>query len=484
MARSRLHVTAGIGLAALSVGHARADIDWLAPHPPEVSEVTLIDGVGAEPVIERGAAPFVPSNRPIVYFPMASSGKNCSNPYGFPLWRSEWQPNRRDVAGRPNALTGIFNRVNTAWDQGYRRFLFHRFGGDQGGGSYSAAQWWTFSAERRWWYMRDDDDPETGVPMGLTAFIAQKKAEDPTAEFYIYLGFILLKVDSLIQDEPPFTLTNAYYSTCDPRGEDPLDLIPEDIGSYTSRTMCLNNDDDIGRSNQLWLTLGAFIEMGFDGAYFDALGAGRGNGALCAAELATLPQYAQRGFTMGVEPIPTRRENRVDLPIDHTHRQAPSMSNYRYVSHRMDLNNDGLGNPDWDLRGTGAESAVVLRHHDWADDTGFGSAPPPYELNIQRFYQLVRHGYTPMAFEWKPETTNEAMALIMDFGEPTCRADITFDGIVDSEDVVLFIQHFLDPPEPVRGKLGLYHADYHDDDLLDINDVDSFIDAYLRGCNG
>ncbi|MEM7756437.1 MAG: hypothetical protein AAF297_12490, partial [Planctomycetota bacterium] len=307
-------------------------------------------------------------------FPFASQGKSCDNPHGFPRWRQRWDPNPKDPALRPDAITGIFSRINEKWDKGYRRFMFHRFGGDQWGASYSNAQWWTFTEEQRNWFMRDDYDPATGLPMGLKAFIAEKRLEDPNAEFHIYLGFIMLSVDSLIQEEAPFSTTMARYAECDPGGADPHNLIPEDIMNYESRTICIGGDDDVGRTNQLWLTLGAYVEMGFNGAYYDALGTGSGDGSFCAADLALLPQYRDVGFKMGVEPMPAHRVRGDKLPITESLNQAPSVSTWRYLSHRIKARNDGV-HPDWDINGTGAEASIILRETDWAEDPSVNGDP-------------------------------------------------------------------------------------------------------------
>ena len=418
----------------------------------------------------------------MVMFPFASHGKNCNNPHGFPNWRKRWDANPKDPAERPIALTGIMNRIQRKWDKGYRRFMFHRFGGDQAGGSYSNAQWWTFTEEQRFWFMRDDFDPDSGVPMGLKAFIAEKKAEDPNAEFHIYLGFVMLAVDSLIQEEAPFSKTIANYRQCDPAGADPHNLIPDDIMQHRSRTICMSDSDDVGRANQLWLTLGAFIDMGFNGAYYDALGTGNGNGSFCAADLALLPQYLDNGFKMGVEPMPARKEKGKKVPITEALNQAPSVSTWRYLSHRIQARNDGV-RPEWDLNGTGAEAAIILRDTDWAEDPSVNGSADDNLLTIDAFYHLIKAGYTPMTYDHVPGINDDAIAMVMGVGQASCPADITFDGNVDTNDILLFIERFLDTPDPVNGQFGPYHADYHDDNMLDLNDINAFINAFLSGCS-
>ncbi|MEM1186030.1 MAG: hypothetical protein AAGI53_13650 [Planctomycetota bacterium] len=418
----------------------------------------------------------------MVYLPLASSGKACDNPFGFPAWRERWEPNPKDVAQRPDALTGIFRRVDRLWERGYRRFMFHRFGGDQAGGSYSAAQWWTFGEEQRFWFMSDDFDPKHEVPMGLKAYIEQKKAEDPSAEFTIYLGPILYQVDSLIQEEPPYAHTEAAYRECDPLGADPQNLIPDEPTEARMRSMCLGFEDDVGRTNQLWLTLGAFVEMGFDGAYFDALGGNDGGeGASCAGLLAMLEQYAEPGFRMGIEPVSNTKTSDHHAPVSDALVRAPSVSKYRYLDGRIRPRHDGI-HPDWDIRGTGGEASIVIKDVDWSSDPSVGAEPDDNSLTIERLYQLLRHGYTPMVYANNDTLSEEGIAMLTDIGPVTCPADLSFDGNVNTDDILLFIERFVNVPEPINGRLGIYHTDYFDDDMLDLSDVNAFIHAYLAGC--
>jgi len=442
----------------------------------------MLADVNTVAYVGRSAEPFTPSADPMWFIPMASSGKNCDNPHGFPFWRTQWQPDTSDEAERPVALTGVFNTVNRGWDQGYRRFMFHRFGGDQAGGAYSNAQWWTFPEEQRFWYMRDDFDPQTGVPMGMKAFIAQKKAEDPSAEFYIYLGFVMLKVDSLIQEEAPFSETIAHYAECDPTGEDPLELIPEDVHEYDSRSICLEGEDNVGRANQLWLTLGAYVEMGFSGAYYDALGSGEGAGSVCAGDVARLPQYAANGFRMGIEPMAVGRDGQNHYAKHEYLPHAPSVSNYRFLRARVQPKHDRIANPSFDLRGTGAEAAVIIRDTDWEQDASVGARPEGRNLTIERLYQMVRHGYTPMGYASGAPRTVNGIAMVTGVGEAECPADINFDGQVTPDDILTFVDRFLSPVEMVNNQHGLFAGDYQDDDRLDLQDINGFIAAYLNGC--
>jgi hypothetical protein len=479
--------------ALLTSTTAYADsIDWGATEAPPISEHELLPEVFTTPA-GGGEGDFLSSGRlfnvdqrPIYFLPMASSGKNCGNPHGFPHYRTLWEPNPNDPAGRPPAVTGVFRKIDRGWDQGYRRFMLHRFGGDQAGGSYSAAQWWNFPEDQRFWWMREDFDPATGEPMGLKAYISQKKAEDPDAEFHLYLGFIMLKVDSLIQEEAPFSETLANYWACDPMGDDPLNLIPEGLENYQSRSMCMDTGDEVGKMNQLWLTLGAFIDMGFDGAYFDALGSGNGLGAVCAGDIAALPQYADRGFRIGIEPMAVERsKDGRHMPMHENLPAAPSVSNYRFISWRMGVSDrEADWNPEFDLRGTNAEAAVIMRWSDWAEEPGAGENPDGFDLTIDRFFQVVQHGYTPTPQENpRGRQTEEAIALVMDVGEMKCPPDISFDGRVDFNDILLLIDRWRNPPPPVMGTtLGRYHGDYHDDDRLTFADLAVYIRQFSRGC--
>jgi hypothetical protein len=431
LSRHRLHRTAGLALLASTSAYAQS-VDWNAGQTPAVSDTELLPEVFLEASAQgRGAPPFAVDQRPMAYIPLASHGKSCSNVEGFPYWRTLWEPDPKDAGQRPPALYKLFDTIDSEWDKGYRRFMLHRFGGDQGGGLYASAQWWTFDENARNWFLRDDYGERSGVPMGLAAYIAQKKAIDPDVEFYIYLGPELYKVDSLLQEEAPYTKTAAWYSECDPLGEDPKNLIPDDIDNYELRLMCLTGDpkQDTKNANQLWLTLGAFLQMGFDGAYFDALGGGNDYGAICAGDIGRLPQYADRGFRIGIEPMAVDVVNKKHVPQTEMAMEAPSISNYRFLGWRIGVTeNAAEWKPEWDLRGTGHEAAIIIHDRDWSTDRSAGASPDDGLLTIDRFYQLVQHGYTPAPRPTLGSPTDDAVALVMGVGEPRARPTSTSTG--------------------------------------------------------
>ncbi len=486
LSRHRLPHAAGLCILATTSAYAQP-VDWNADRAPAVSATELLPEVSLEvSPLGRGAPPFAPDQRPISYLPLASNGKSCSNIEGFPFWRTLWEPDPRDAGQRPPAIYRLFETIDNQWNKGYRRFMLHRFGGDQGGGLYSSAQWWTFDENARNWFLRDDYADRSGVPMGLTAYIAQKKAIDPDAEFYIYLGPELYKVDSLLQEEAPFTKTAAWYNECDPLGADPLDLIPDDIEDHELRLMCLTGDPemDTKNANQLWLTLGAFTEMGFDGAYFDALGGPNDYGAICAGDIGRLPQYADRGFRIGIEPMAVDYVDRKHVPQSEVNTQAPSISNYRFLGWRIGVTEDASEwKPEWDMRHSGHEAAIIIHDRDWSTDRSAGADPADGLLTIDRFYQLVQHGYTPAPRPNTHNPTDDAIAFVMGIGEPSCPADLNFDGQVTFRDLLLLINRFNNPPDPVLGKLNLYHGDYADDNKLSFADIATFIRFYAAGCN-
>jgi hypothetical protein len=54
---------------------------------------------------------------------------------------------------------------------------------------------------------------------------------------------------------------------------------------------------------------------------------------------------------------------------------------------------------------------------------------------------------------------------------------------VSFNDILLLINRFNSTPEPVLGKLNLYHGDYSDDEQLTFADVAAFIRLYAAGCH-
>ncbi len=422
-----------LSAAALPAGAAGIPPHNECPPLPDASGVHVFhdsDNPGQSYSMNQGYR-FTPDRRPVAVVSPYNGSYSPTNPFGFVSWFRD-----PDTAGEE-----LVQRMQEAWDAGFRRIVFNRPGGTiQNNDIVQMSQYHYLEHGHRIAYLIHARD-----------WINQKRQIDPTLEVGVFVG---IRHNSPCTPclEPTGVLPDGY--TC---AQDPL-YIPGYQGHFDA--------GDRRSAEWTWQNNYPWLASSFNALWFDSGSLSNDFGGTMSPQetvqaLQHNPDYA--GVRIGGEAVPRGEW------IGNTFIPNPLVYEAPWVAlHRFFLQDTRAGevyDPATTEIGVGFMKPSVDPVYgikDVADFRDRGYVAWAWRSFSYRFIQRTHDG-----------EDNEFFDAIIAEG---ALADFNGDEVVDHMDVMDFIDQFSQTDRPERP--AVWDADTNNDDVVDFLDVIDFMHAF------